>query len=84
MIILSQDRLGTDSAELLVYEPRKAIDGEHYRLSIQLRVVKEVLPFLGPVVSHLQDRPRVEAPGQDALRTDENLPGRSLSRKPRR
>ena len=45
---ISQNKLATESAELLKYEPREAFDGGPYGISIQQRVVKEALPFLRP------------------------------------
>jgi release factor glutamine methyltransferase len=45
---ISQSKLATDRAELLVHEPREAFDGGPYGLSIQQRVIKEALPFLRP------------------------------------
>jgi release factor glutamine methyltransferase len=45
---ISQTKLATDRAELLEHEPREAFDGGPYGISIQQRVVKEVLPYLRP------------------------------------
>jgi release factor glutamine methyltransferase len=45
---ISQGKLATERAELLVHEPREAFDGGPYGLSIQQRVVKDALPFLRP------------------------------------
>ena len=45
---ISQKKLATGSAHLLVHEPREAFDAGPYGLSIHQRVVKEALPFLRP------------------------------------
>jgi release factor glutamine methyltransferase len=45
---ISQNKLATERADLLKYEPREAFDGGPYGISVQQRVVKEVLPFLRP------------------------------------
>ena len=45
---ISEHKLATTRAELLLHEPREAFDAGPYGLRIHQRVVKEALPFLRP------------------------------------
>ncbi len=45
---ISQGKLATDRAELLLHEPREAFDGGPYGLSIHQRVIRDALAFLRP------------------------------------